>query len=654
MNTKDHDRVGQGTKCEVKQLYNHSAEGTPLWSDFDDPAKEEQRLQAAGLRSAIIQRFCKKKDAGEDGQPGPWQTQSLEIQSPRLRKFLDEAFAGHPDWSSGPTPFTFTPPFRGLFHVWGKILDGSGSKQTEYPIRVEVALLREALKSSLAPYFSELEHIKEAKTIGFKSVWLLFPPGTLVVTDMGGHICVSKLQAITFEVKKEGFFDSHPDRWCLDLIRYDWNGSYCGFRTGVAYIDDFTGSHSVTMLSAYPFEFLEDEAGTRKRLIDRGRKFLSLRGFSVKNCTGSKFVIEKGFFQDKEVVKPVSGRVIVDAYAYYKCQSQMAPRLSRDREGATPAEPPENEQTQTLPGRKERKEELFPLSDAELLLCIPRVKGFDLKTKEWAEFNVDDIQDPEWNETAYEKLVLREGEKELVAAFADRAKSRAQKFDDFISNKGEGIIILLCGPPGVGKTLTAEAAAEKSNVPLYVLGAGELGTTPNEVETALDRALECCRLWDAVLLLDEGDVFLEDRSSGSANQNGLVSVFLRRLEYYQGLMFLTTNRIKAIDPAFRSRADLILPYPSLNATARREIWSNFLGRLAPGTFQFSDDELGELAQNDLNGREIKNMIKTAQILSTPDGVLTMKHLRVVLDIRKRCYDAEDAEVEEPTIKRQKI
>lgn len=65
--------------------------------------------------------------------------------------------------------------------------------------------------------------------------------------------------------------------------------------------------------------------------------------------------------------------------------------------------------------------------------------------------------------------------------------------------------------------------AEKYRVPLYVLSAGDLGTLPDKVESGLDLALECCQLWDAVLLLDEADVFLEKRDSNSLSRNELVS-----------------------------------------------------------------------------------------------------------------------------------
>ncbi|KAK6506062.1 hypothetical protein TWF506_010986 [Arthrobotrys conoides] len=646
------DRGGQGAKSETKRLYNHSKEDeTALWSEFEDPVKEERRLHALGHRSAIVQRFTRE---GGDGDALSWKTQTLEIQSPRLRTTLESIFTGYPDWNSGPTPFTFSPPFRGFVHVWDKILEESGSKQKEYSIRSEVALLRDALKPSISPYLSELKQIKETKAIVFDSLWMVFAPGTLVLTKLGGRLGISQLRSIRFKEKVEQYFKKRPDRWRLELIRYDWNGSYGGFTKTVVKIPRFEGSQPMKTLGACPIEFFPDQAELQQRLLDRGQKFASLRGFSIKKCIGSKYVIEETPCGPREVEKPISGRVVVDAYAYYRCQNKVAPELSR-----TPGEGNKvtildyDEETKT-PAKYERNEELTPLTDMERLLTIPRVKGFDLSTKEWCELNVDELHDPDWNNNAYEKLVLPEGEKDLVMAFADRARLGARGFDDFVQNKGEGVIILLCGPPGVGKTLTAEAVAEKSKVPLYILGAGELGTVLREVEIALDQALERCRLWNGILLLDEGDVFLEARSTDSMNRNGLVSIFLRRLEYYRGLMFLTTNRVSAIDPAFRSRADLILPYPNLDASARRKVWSNFLDRFAPTTFQISDKELDELAAKNLNGREIKNMVKTAQILSKADGLLTMKHFRIVLNIRKRCFDAEESELEESARKKRRL
>ena len=99
-------------------------------------------------------------------------------------------------------------------------------------------------------------------------------------------------------------------------------------------------------------------------------------------------------------------------------------------------------------------------------------------------------------------------------------------FDDFVSGKGLGLIGLLSGPPGVGKTLTAEAVAEILQRPLYAVTSGELGDQPHQVDGSLRKALELAHDWDAVMLLDEADVFLAKRTESDLVRNGIVSIFL--------------------------------------------------------------------------------------------------------------------------------
>ncbi|KAK7426435.1 hypothetical protein QQZ08_007030, partial [Neonectria magnoliae] len=198
-----------------------------------------------------------------------------------------------------------------------------------------------------------------------------------------------------------------------------------------------------------------------------------------------------------------------------------------------------------------------------------------------------------------------------------------------------GVIVLLCGPAGVGKTLTTEAVADNSKAPLYILSSGDPGSTPEKLEPALESALACCQLWDAMLLLDEADVFLQRRGSDSKKRNELVSAFLRHLEYYQGLLFLTTNRIDAIDPAFRARIDLIVPYTPLDVARRKHVWLNFLQRLPPDAIVLQEGDIDELAKNELNGREIKNLLKSALIVATRDQPLRMHHFELMLSVRKR-------------------
>jgi SpoVK/Ycf46/Vps4 family AAA+-type ATPase len=234
---------------------------------------------------------------------------------------------------------------------------------------------------------------------------------------------------------------------------------------------------------------------------------------------------------------------------------------------------------------------------------------------------VDQLQPITWNPEAFEKLILPGDEKQLAWEFVEAKSlaSQGDEFDDFIPDKGRGLLILLFGPPGVGKTFTAEAVAKKARVPLYTMSAADIGTNPQDVERELERALSLCRMWNAMLLIDEADVFLAARSSDSIARNELVSIFLRMLEYYQGTLFLTTNCIASVDAAFQSRIDLFLPYYDLTNTARREVWKNFVERAGSDKFDVTDEWLDKLSHLRLNGREIKNLIKSAQLLSLKNG-----------------------------------
>ena len=164
----------------------------------------------------------------------------------------------------------------------------------------------------------------------------------------------------------------------------------------------------------------------------------------------------------------------------------------------------------------------------------------------------------------------------------------------------------------MGKTLTAEGISEFLQKPLYMVGAGELGTDPRTLERQLSRILDVASVWGAVILLDEADVFLERRSFHDLQRNALVSIFLRTLEYFQGILFLTTNRVETFDEAMQSRIHIAIRYNNLDRKARRAIWKIFLGMVAreeSGSDSevreiINDEELEILSRRELNGRQV--------------------------------------------------
>ncbi|KAI3395133.1 hypothetical protein diail_1748 [Diaporthe ilicicola] len=278
-------------------------------------------------------------------------------------------------------------------------------------------------------------------------------------------------------------------------------------------------------------------------------------------------------------------------------------------------------------------------TDEEYLIASPVVLGFSFGEKLWLEFTVSGVQDIRWNEHAYESLVLEKRTKETVKALVESHKYHAaESIDDVIQGKGKGLVSVLHGPPGTGKTLTAEGISELLKCPLYMVSAGELGTDSRVLEGELQRILDICHAWGAILLLDEADVFLEKRNMHDIHRNALVSIFLRQLEYFQGILFLTTNRVETFDDAFQSRIHIALRYDPLDLKAKRAIFKMFVEKARSqqksDSAPFTEEEYNTLARNDLNGRQIKNTVIRAQALAVNKGEpLSMVHVRQILDVQ---------------------
>jgi len=271
------------------------------------------------------------------------------------------------------------------------------------------------------------------------------------------------------------------------------------------------------------------------------------------------------------------------------------------------------------------------LTDDQYAICTPILLGFSFERKSWGAFAMSRLQDVVWNDDAFRALVLGARQKKLIDALVREHASESNGFDDVIVGKGRGLIGLLAGAPGCGKTLTAEAVAETTRKPLYAVSAGELGTTPESVESRLNGVLELAQMWDAVLLLDEAEVFLQQRDVTNVKRNALVSIFLRQLEYYQGILMLTTNMPEQCDAAFESRIHFSVNYPKLDFAARRTIWSMFFSR---ASIEVDDVELDRLASREINGRQIKNVFSSATTISRADGwsKLAVDNIDIVLEV----------------------
>lgn len=447
------------------------------------------------------------------------------------------------------------------------------------------------------------EEILAAGRARFVDLPVLFPPGSPIVVrdptdsqrDLGAEVV-----RVTF--------NEWTGKFCFEVRFVEGlkgNAIYAQKQVRVRYFDDLLAFRD---MDVYP---LDDK--TRQRLAKRGGTFLSLllkEGAHYANYQGN-LVLNFGW---GERLVRADGRCMIDPAGFIRfdetqnsaSQSQYSNRWwefadsSSDDNGAGA-------------GRCVLTEDL-------LWMTSPTVAGYSLTAKRWGKFLLAGVSEIEFRDDAIDALVLDERKKSLIIALV-RHNDDKLRFRDVIEGKGGGTIFLLHGTPGTGKTLTAEAVAEALHQPLYSVSIGELGTDPEQLEAKLTEILELAAMWRAVLLLDEADIFLEKRNN-DIDRNAMVGVFLRLLEYHNGVLMLTTNRVQEFDAAFHSRISLAIKYPKMSAETRHAVWTRLL--TAAG---FGHIDASALSHLEINGREVKNLIRIASISAKEEGApMEVRHL----------------------------
>ncbi|GAA5912111.1 hypothetical protein JCM8208_001031 [Rhodotorula glutinis] len=377
-------------------------------------------------------------------------------------------------------------------------------------------------------------------------------------------------------------------------------------------------------VSALPVLPLSDQA--RSSLRERGRQYLSY--VTQPHAAYDGFFYTRAFSGATRLLG--DGQVVLDVKGFRQCNpaldtwsDDMASKTSQSF--ATPRSSAARASVPCAPITAERAH-----------LLPPSIHGYSLRAKRWGEFLVDRLTPIVWREHSFEHLVIppsyRRVVKALVSVHAGELKGRL--VTDVIADKGNGLVMALHGGPGTGKTLTAEAVAEHLRRPLYSVSAGELGHTASSLEQQLRTILELATAWNAVLLIDEADIFFAKRDPLHLERNALVGIFLRMLEYFSGVLILTTNRIEEFDEAFMSRFAIVLRFDELDDAARQTLWERFLRKVAP-PLDLDTFDLARLASHPLNGREIKHALQSAQALALVDEhVLSMEHIDEVLSIRR--------------------
>ncbi|SEJ98330.1 ATP-binding protein [Paraburkholderia diazotrophica] len=218
--------------------------------------------------------------------------------------------------------------------------------------------------------------------------------------------------------------------------------------------------------------------------------------------------------------------------------------------------------------------------------------------------HVQNMTEYQYQPELREKLVLPEHHRDLIDILTSKLNVFVQ---DFVPGKSGGTTILCQGAPGLGKTLTAEIYSEVVGKPLYRVHSGQLGTTAASVGATLSGILQRATRWDAILLLDEADVYIRRRDN-DLEHNAIVAEFLRTLEYFNGLLFMTTNRIDDVDDAILSRCIAKIHYETPPRRDAIRLWKLLAEQLGADI----DDDLVETltsAYPKASGRDIKELLK---------------------------------------------
>lgn len=270
----------------------------------------------------------------------------------------------------------------------------------------------------------------------------------------------------------------------------------------------------------------------------------------------------------------------------------------------------------------------------------PNVVVYSFAKSARLSIHVRCLEKYEYRTSASDLLVIPEEHRDLINMLVDNTAI----FRDVVDGKSGGAVILCSGHPGTGKTLTAEVYSETSKRPLFSVQCSQLGIEVDELEKRLGWAFNRAKRWQAIMLLDEADVYVRARGDDLI-QNAIVGVFLRVLEYYDGVLFMTTNRSDLVDDAISSRCIARIDYTPPDRALAERIWKTIA--------KVSGNEMSETLVSQaldtfpgVSGRDIKNLIKLGAIAARRHGKpLSIEHLKFASRFKPSVSvnDANDAD-----------
>ncbi|TGJ79015.1 hypothetical protein E0Z10_g9747 [Xylaria hypoxylon] len=558
-------------------------EGEPIESEGELPVTKEQddSAHAFVLKRIIFDSTSLRPDSSE-----------INITSPDLWDLLKKNLRWYPYHIFSDSPVTLNSPYQPIVFSWDQLHEAAfrDGAESEKQAKDDLKLLLDTISGGasgdgrLDRFFKMRGNYKnqqQHETVQFDDLWTIFAPGTLIYGKSFQNeeqVFVVKDNRMIWPRWNDRAGEYVP--WSLEGWSYDWNDGSFRRTNYILTFERFDGSRPVTTLPYYPLEVHEDYESVQSRLIERGKLFQQYcnakkesRMFDYK---GEAILEKKGFsgMQNEDTDNQHDSRSSSDYEfgLFHRLLSRGSHRVALSSVTSSPVD-----------GRVMMDYASFYQYGSANGRNGPLSRG----ESGWAQLQVTNLKviahvndQDAWNSRL--KLADNDTKNLLFDLVRCHVSSETQdnddekplSVDDIVPGKGKGLVILLYGPPGVGKSSTAETIAVAARKPLFSISVADV-------------------------------------------------VFLRVLEYYRGIMFLTTNQIAEFDIAIPSRIHIAIKYENLRTDQMEAIFRGFLDNLNKRNLVENYNEIMNWLKEDvysegLDGRQIRNTITTALDLANAD------------------------------------
>jgi hypothetical protein len=450
----------QTMKCEIKHLDRR-------YDDKDETYFAERKNDVEKPKQKDWWRlfaFCLVRHYDEEGD---LDTTKLYVNPQPLRQLLKDVIGNYPSDPIDVDDVKLSAPYHSLFH-YRKQLEEEGTErfkddaQSAEQLRMLLDWIRSHFETEIQAYEKCMSG--DLKAIAYERLWTLFRPGTII------HSKVLQ-QNRAFRVRDTWYDEGEMPGMGVKVEFIDFDGERLGTRKTELFIPQYLGTRELSELSTMPLDMHDDAEEIKTELLERGRKFESYIGQHYLQYEG--VALKKAEMGMGYVRFNVNGRVMIDCKTYHRLEpndtfgvkelagDETAKREKARRRGVGATE------------FVKEKKEFDKLSDENACLTNATVRGYSFTVKRFLEFFADQLEPIDWNTSCFDNLVLDAETKKTVRALVSMHAQKRDTLDDIVKGKGQGLVCVLHGPPGVGKTLTAECVAEYVQRPLYMVSSGD-------------------------------------------------------------------------------------------------------------------------------------------------------------------------------------